>query len=132
MRWKCHCTHDEWQSRAASISWTPQSLVDQCLTCQIVAKIMEDDSDQVKELKKFYTVVKIGENDLESLLRLNCICRIDKYLTLKRNEPAGTFKTSALWINCQLMVRISRTLVAADRMGSWETHLCAISARLYL
>ena len=56
-------------------------LVDQWLTCHTVAKIMEDDpgfQDQVKELEKLYTLMAIGENDLESSLQSDCICQIDK------------------------------------------------------
>ena len=89
-------------------------MVDQCLACKIVTKIIEDGpgfQDQVKELEKVYTLMET-----------------DKALTPKKNELAGTSKTSALWINYQRMVGISRAFVAADRMGSLEMHLRTISA----
>ena len=79
-------------------------LVDQCLTCQIVAKIMENNprfQDQLKEPEELYTLMETGENDLESMLQSDCICQIAKALTLKRNELAGTSKTSTLSINYQ-------------------------------
>ena len=69
-------------------------LVDQCLTCQIVAKIMENNprfQDQVKEPEELYTLMETGENDLESMLQSDCICQIDKALTLKRNELADDY-----------------------------------------
>ncbi|KAI3379074.1 hypothetical protein SNEBB_002215 [Seison nebaliae] len=108
-------------------------LVDQCLTCQIVAKIMEDDPDfheQVEELERLYTLMESGECTLESLSKSGCIRRIDKTVSNKKDELAAASKTGALWVNYQKMLGIARTLVAADRIGSWEMHLHAISACL--
>ena len=45
--------------------------MDQCLTRQIVAKIMEDDpgfQDQVEELERLYMLMETGASDLDSLL----------------------------------------------------------------
>ena len=42
-------------------------LADQCLTCQIVAKIVEDDpgfQDQVGELERLYMLIETGKCDL--------------------------------------------------------------------
>ena len=58
-------------------------LVDQWLTCQSVAKIMEDDpgfQDQMKELEKCYTLMAIGKNYLQS----DCICQIDKAIDTQK------------------------------------------------
>ena len=38
-----------------------------------------------------------------------------------------TSKTSQLWLNYQYMLKVARTLVKADRTGSWDMHLGAIS-----
>ena len=108
-------------------------LVDQCLTRQIVAKIMEDDpgfQDQVEELERLYMLMETGASDLDSLLKSDCIRMIDETVSLKKDELAGTSKTSKLWVNYKRMVGIARALVAADRMGSWEMHLSAISTCL--
>ena len=108
-------------------------LVEQCLTRQIVAKIVEDEpgfQDQVAELERLYILMEAGECDLMSLLESDCIDRIHNTLTLKRDEQARTSKTSKLWVNYQHMLGIARALVAADRMGSWEMHLSAVSACL--
>ncbi|KAG1681449.1 hypothetical protein GQR58_011839 [Nymphon striatum] len=59
-----------------------------------------------------------------------CIQFIDNRLNQERNKLAKDSKTSALWINYQRMLRIARALVAADRTGSWDMHLQAISACL--
>ena len=76
-----------------------------------LAKFMEDDpgfQDKVKELEKLYTLMAIGENDLESSLQSDCICQIDKaYLHSNRNELAWISKTSTLLINYQRMVGIA-------------------------
>ncbi len=87
-------------------------LVDQCLTCQIVAKIMEDDPDfheQVEELERLYTLMESGECTLESLSKSGCIRRIDKTVSLKKDELAAASKTGALWVNYQKMLGIART-----------------------
>ena len=108
-------------------------LVDQCLTRQIVAKIMEDEpgfQEQVEELERLYMFMETGECDLDSLLESDCIDRIHNSLTEKKDELARTSKTSKLWINYQHMLSTSRALVSADRMGSWEMHLSAVSACL--
>ena len=45
--------------------------MDQCLTRQIVATIVEDDpsfQDHVDELERLYTLLETGESDLESVL----------------------------------------------------------------
>ena len=108
-------------------------LVDQCLTRQIVAKIVEDDpsfQDHVDELERLYTLLETGESDLESVLESDCVHRIQDALTRKKDELARTSKTSKLWVNYQHMLGIARALVAADRMGSWEMHISAISACL--
>ena len=51
-------------------------LVDQCLTRQVVAKIMEDEPgfhNQVEELERLYMLMETGECDLDSLLESDCI-----------------------------------------------------------
>ena len=102
-------------------------LVDQCLTHQIVAKIMEDEpgfQDQVEELERLYMLMETGKCDLDSLLESVCI----DSLTEKKDELARTSKTSKLWINYEHMLSIARALVSVDRMGSWEMHLSTVSA----
>ena len=52
-----------------------------------MTKIMEYDhgfQDQVKKLEKLYTLMAIGENDLESLLQSDCICQIDKAIDTQK------------------------------------------------
>ena len=82
-------------------------LMDQCLTCQTVAKFMEDDSgfeDQVKELEKRYTLMAIGKNYLESSLQSDCICQIDKAIDTQKGmnmqgppKPMHFGSTTSAW-----------------------------------
>lgn len=51
--------HNEWKCSTASISWTPAG--GSGLTCQIVAKIMEDNRDFQDQVKAFYTLIRIEE-----------------------------------------------------------------------
>ena len=45
----------------------------------------------------------------------------------KQTELRGRSKTSQLWLNYQSMVRVLRSLIKADRTGSWQMHLRAVS-----
>ncbi|CAJ1064633.1 hypothetical protein SNEBB_002215, partial [Xyrichtys novacula] len=110
-------------------------LVYQCLTRQIVVKILEDDpgfQDQVDGLERLYMQMETGECDLESLFESDCVRTIHNTLALKKDDLARTSKTSKLWVNYQHILGIARALVAADRMGSWEMHLGAVSACLLI
>ena len=75
-------------------------------------------------------LMETGKCDLDSLLESDYIDRIHNSLTEKKDELARTSKTSKLWINYQRMLGIARALVSADRMGSCEMHLSAVSVCL--
>ena len=66
-------------------------LVDQYLTRQIVAKIMEDEpgfQHQVEEVERLYMLMETGECDLDSSLESDCLDRIHNSLTEKKDELA--------------------------------------------
>ena len=105
-------------------------LVDQCLTHQIVAKIIEDEpgfENVLKELETLYTLTETGERDMDSLLKSDCIGTIADRLKSKECELSGHSKTSKQWLNYQQMLGVARELIEANRTGSWEMHLHAIS-----
>lgn len=57
--------------KAVQRAFRGHRMADQCLTCQIVVKIMEEDNgfqDRVEEPERLYTLNKAGESDLEALL----------------------------------------------------------------
>ena len=79
--------------KAVQRAFRGHQLVDQCLTHQTVTKIMENDpsfQDHVVELEKLYSQMDTGETDLESLLKSECILKIQKILNLKRDELAAS------------------------------------------
>ena len=105
-------------------------LVDQCLTHQIVAKIIEDEpgfENVLKELETLYALTETGEIDMDSLLKSDCIGTIADRLKSKECELSGHSTTSKQWLNYQQMLGVARELIEANRTGSWEMHLHAIS-----
>ena len=107
-------------------------LVDQGLTRQIVSLIMTDDhnfEDQIIELERLYLKGWRSNWHGDNVEVSMCTCTWCKSCWQK-DLLAANSKTSKLWLNYQHMVGISRSLVAADRMGCWELHLSAIAACL--
>jgi hypothetical protein len=105
-------------------------LVDQCLTHQIVAKILEDEpgfENVLKELETMYALTETGERDMDSLLKSDCIGTIADRLKSKECELSSHSETSKLWLNYQQMLGVARELIKADRTRSLELHLHAIS-----
>jgi hypothetical protein len=105
-------------------------LVGQCLTRQIEAKIIEDEpgfENVLKELETLYALTETGERDMDSLLMSDCIGTIADRLKSKECELSSHSKTSKLWLNYLQMLGVDRELIEADRTGSWEMHLHAIS-----
>ena len=52
---------------------------------------------------------------------------IVRAITAKKCELGKNSKTSQLWLNYLQMLGVVRELIEADRTGSWEMHLHAIS-----
>ncbi len=104
-------------------------LVSQCLTKQIIAKVIEDEPDfeiLVTEIERIYTQAKAGCVDLDALLKTDCIKRISQALASKKSELSKCSETSKLWVKYLQMLGVARELVEADRTGSWQMHLHAI------
>ena len=105
-------------------------LVSQCLTKQIIAKVIEDEPDfeiLVTKIERIYTQAKAGCVDLDALLKTDCIKRISRALASKKSELSKCSETSKLWVNYLQMLGVARELVEADRTGSWQMHIHAIS-----
>ena len=105
-------------------------MVDQCITQQIVSKIVERYSgfqELVNELETLYLKLKSNEESLDIALQSECIHKIDQILNCTKSELS---KTSALWINYQRMLSIARAFIASDRMGSWNLHVDALRSCL--
>ena len=113
-------------------------LVDQCLTRQIVAKIMEDEpgfQDQAEELEQLYMLMETGKCDLDSLLESDCIDRIHNSLIEKKDELARNSKTSKLWINYQQILSIARASqcchsLPANIRSRWPSELFTVGSSI--
>jgi len=70
--------------------------------------------------------------NLEALLESDCIYEISKVLNSAKTELSKTSETSKLWINYLKMLEIARKLIYADRKGSWDLHLQAVSECLQI
>ena len=105
-------------------------LVDQCLTNQIVSQIIESEQEfeiHLLELEQLYSQTKDGIINVATLSRSDCMDTIACSVAAKKCELSESSKTSKLCLNYQQMLRIVRELIEADRTGSWEMHLHAIS-----
>jgi hypothetical protein len=104
-------------------------LVSQCLTKQIVSRVIESDpgfSSLLQELEEMYTRLDSGTIDLDSLVQSECFEAVKKQLCLKKNELINRSCTSKLWLNYAKMLETMRELLEADRTGSWDMHLHAL------
>ena len=106
-------------------------LVSQCLKKQITAKEIEDEPDFeiiLTEIESIYTQAKAGCVGLDALLKTDCIKRISRALASKKYYELSKYsETSKLWVNYLQMLGVARELVVADRTGTWQMHLDAIS-----
>ncbi len=81
----------------------------------------------LKELETLFALMETGERDMDSLLKSDCIGTIADRLKSKAGELSSHSRTNKLWLNNQQMLGVARELIEADRTGSWEMHLHAIS-----
>ena len=105
-------------------------LVDRCLNRMMVSE-MADGSPEfaavVEESEGMYSALLNGEATLETVLTSENLSRIDEELEKRKTELSARSKTSQLWLNYQNMVKVARSLMKADRTGSWLMHLRAVS-----
>ncbi|CAB3992866.1 Hypothetical predicted protein [Paramuricea clavata] len=105
-------------------------LLDQCLTQQVVDKVLSDRPDFVnllQKLEELYEQEVPGHSDLDSLISSSCLSEIAQILSSKEGELSAHSATAKLWLIYQQMIRTARELIKADRTGSWLMHLHAIS-----
>ena len=119
--------------KAVQRSFLGHLLLSKCLTQQVTCKILEDEPEFniiIQEFEGVYNQMLTGEIDLRTLTQSNCIERISKELASKRYGLSKGSKTSKLWLNYQNMLEVAREIIKADRTGSWQMHLHAVSESL--
>ena len=105
-------------------------LVDKCLNRKVVSDLIQDIpeiSEMIEEAEKQYTMLKDVKISLESVSSSSVLSQVQKELKKRKREICDRSKTSHVWLNYQRMLEVCRSLVAADRTGSWSAHLHAIS-----
>ena len=101
-------------------------LLDQCLTQQLVDKVICDNpgfENMLQELEELYIQTVTGGTALHSFNSSACLSEIAHVLSTKGNELATHSDTSKLWVSYQKMLKIARELIEADSRGSWTMHL---------
>ena len=119
--------------KAVQRSFRGHLLLSKCLTQQVTCKILEDEPEFniiIQEFEGVYNQMLTGEIDLRTLTQSNCIERISKELASKRYGLSKGSKTSKLWLNYQNLLEVAREIIKADRTGSWQMHLHAVSESL--
>ena len=110
-------------------------LVKKCLNHMIVSDMVKDSPKLAKlvdESEEMYYSLLAGEMTLESILTSDTMTTIKLELDQMKTKLHNRSKTSQLWINYQKMLQIARSLIKADRTGSWLMHLSAVSDCLSL
>ena len=72
-------------------------------------------------------VSKASDFQLDNLLASDTMHTVEEGVAKKCETQSCTSKTIHLGLNYQYMLKVARTLVKADRTGSWDMHFGAIS-----
>ncbi len=105
-------------------------LVDKCLNYMIVSDMVKLNpklAELVDKSEEMYYSLLAGEMTLESILTSDTVTTIKLELDQMKAKLYNRSKTSQLWINYQKMLQIARSLIKADRTGSWLMHLSAVA-----
>ena len=108
-------------------------LDEKCLQNLLVSESAKDNPEIVSLLNKAEELCSslfIGETTLESAARSEVLMQLEQEMEKKKSGLVQKSKTSQLWLNCQRMVEIARSLFKADRTGSWLMNLQAVSCCL--
>ena len=105
-------------------------LVDKCLSHVIVSDLAGDSPEfaaLVAQSEEMYSLLLAGQMSLETVVTSDTMVKISLELDKRKTELRDRSETSHLWLNYQTMLAVTRTLIMADRTGSWLLHLSAVS-----
>lgn len=102
-------------------------LINKCLNDMIISEVLEELSLVVEEAEQAYTSMVNGEITLEAIAKSKTLSSIADAVEKKKTKFALQSKTSKLWLNYQTMIQCAMSLIKADRTGSWQWHLQAVS-----
>lgn len=89
--------------------------------------IVMNSQQWLKSLKQCTSLVKKCEMPLETVFISGTLIRMNEELGKRTMELCARSKTSQLWLYYQNMLEVARSLITADRTGSWLMHLRAVS-----
>jgi len=105
-------------------------LVEKCLNGMLVSEMMDSDPElagSVKSCEDMYTLLIEGKTTLETVATSETNAKLKQALDEKKLGLSDKSRTSKLWISYMNMVKCTRMLLMADRIGSWDRHLSAVA-----
>ena len=105
-------------------------LTDKCLNHLIVSETLEANPEfasLVEESEEIYSSLIAGETTLEDVALSDTLATVQQEVNKVKMELQSSSKTSQLWLQYQDMLRCARSLIMADRTGSWRMHLQAVT-----
>ena len=105
-------------------------LVNKCLNEMIISEVVKEQpglSLVVDEAEEMYTSLVNGETTLDATATSDTLSSFADAVEKMKTQLASLSKTSQLWLNYQTMIQVAMSLIKADRTGSWQMHLRAVS-----
>ncbi len=105
-------------------------LVDKCLNHIILSEMADESQDFVAMIEEYegtFNKLLNSEVTVDTVLASEILIRVNEQLRKRKMELSARSKTSKLWLNYQNMLKVARSLVIADRTGSWPMHVRAVS-----
>lgn len=117
--------------KAVSRAMRGHMIVDAALSTLLVADVFPRNVDGTphdhhKEACDLLDDVMSGKRSDEDVDSSNALSQIAATLDAKKTDLQSTSQTSQLWLEYQRMINITRTLITAERTGSWDLHLQAM------
>ena len=120
------------RGKAVQRAFRGHLLVDRCLNKDLMSRIFESNPELVplaEHLEDLYSD-SADSIEMEDVFVSEAFITLEKAVTEKRAQLSADSKTSKLWLCYQRMLSIARSLIRADRTGSWDLHKGAVSDTL--
>ena len=123
-----YCIHFGFKGKAVQRAFRGHLLVDKCLRKDLRDRLLQESPEYLttmKVLENMYSsvVAKAPDSKLDDLLTSDAMHTLEEGVAKICETLSSTSKTSQLWLNYQYMLEVARSLVKADRTGSWDMHI---------
>ena len=105
-------------------------LTDKCLNHLIVSETSKADPEfasLVEKSEEIFSSLVEGKGILEDVVVSGTLTTVHQKINKVKMELQSRSKTSHLWLQYQDMLHCARSLIMADRIGSWSMHLKAVT-----